>query len=250
MHARIVLLAVTAIVFCLSDTASASLMRGDIIQLSRNLPAGGTTSGHANGGGEFALYKRLANGSLTYVGTTFCIEYDEHIQLNRDIVIGELSDRAVLGGANTNNSDILDDRTKFLYSSYATDSLGASGFVAGDDDWANALQRALWYIEGEVGTLTTKAQQLYDYAEDNADAGTAGGEVFALNLFKSNTPQQYLDAFDPLNPSTWTNLASYHRQDQLWYVKTVPEPSTMLVWSMMAGIGFAFTNRRKKLSAA
>lgn len=241
------------------------LSRGDIVKLDW----ASDTHGHALGGGEFAIYKLLGQNSLNQdiwarlSTSTFCVEYNEHVLLNTKLVVGGVSDRSVLGGVSgkvlngfgNNLGDPIDDRTRYLYDSYANGTLTSSGFVYHNNIWADSLQEAIWKLEGEVTNFsTTYGQQLYNFA--NAYTGTGSASVFVLNLFTLGTP---VANFDPLNISTWTTVAGGHRQDQLFYDPTnvpgqpsgptAPEPLSATVW-ILAGVVAVHQARRKRSKRA
>ena len=246
------------------------LTDGDVVQLRRYSSGTHETFGAASGGGEFALFKKLGDGSYEYLAKTFCIEYDEHITLNTDFLVGGVSDRAVLGGSNTNFGDPIGYAVDFLYSAFATGTLDTfdlgSGihYSATSDIWANALQRAIWMLEEEVTgfgsySYSDEAELLHDFALSSVSTWTENtGNVKALNLFAMGTN---LTGFDALNPTTYNSDGRWgkHKQDQLWYIpdaagppdgvggsmSTVPEPHSVLIWSAF-GIAGVFARRRSK----
>ncbi len=227
-----------------SQATASVLMPGDTIKLDRVGATGG-----ASGGGEFSIYKLTSTGSqpdtwLSLGVQTFCVEFNEHISLGEKLLVGAISDRAVLGGISgqlvgnanpwLNGSDPLDPRTQFLYKGFATGNLASAGFLDNSNLWSNALQQAIWYLEGEVSALTTpESNALYNYAQTYT--GPAIASVFVLNLFALNAP---IASFDPLDNRTWASLSSYRRQDQLFYDPTrlvppppvAPEPASGTLW--------------------
>lgn len=226
---------------CASWTAQishAGLIKGDVIKLDRS---GGATGG-ASGGGEFTISKLISTSGPDVwesLGVqTFCVEFNEHISLGEKLWVGGISDRAVLGGISgqdVSGGDPLDPRTQLLYQSFITNNLASTGFLDGSNAWSNGLQRAIWYLEGEVTSLvTTESQALY-----NSVSGYTGGalnSVFVLNLFSFSAPKTAIDAFDPNNSSTWGALNSFRRQDQLFYQLPppppphMPEPNSGVLW--------------------
>jgi hypothetical protein len=227
------------------------------VYLTRTSDGGG-----ALGGGAFDLYLYDDNGVSgdELLGTTFCVEFNEHIQLGRDswMYVGSLTDKAIMGGLGGGNPDPLDVETDFLYRAFSNGTLAGfdllgdgSLFFQENAAWYNALQMAIWVREQEQNSSMldsdSLAKALYDYASDNAT--TFSGEVFALNLFKKTTSFEYLrDTYDPDNISTWgpgSALANQHRQDQLFYSpggggsfsNPTPEPATMVIWVALGLIG-------------
>lgn len=253
---KILLLAAAYLGWHTQDCSAGTLKQGDIIKLNRSGATGG-----AGGGGEFTIWKLISTGSaqdqwLSLGVQTFCLEFNEHITLNEKLLVGAISDRAVMGGVSgqdASGGDPLDPRTQYLYQSFITNNLASTGFQDGSDAWSNALQHAIWYLEGEVSSLTTsESQALYNFA--NAYKGGALSSVFALNLFSLGAN---ISAFDPNNSSTWSALSSFRRQDQLFYqlppppppsTQAVPEPNSSTLW--LTGLCFlACCIRVRALSA-
>lgn len=230
----------------LSSQASAGVLgAGDIIKLSWEGNYGGQ-----NGGGAFTIRQAGVN-----LGLTFCLEYNEHINLNTDLLVGSVSDRAVLGGVGGQvlgfpdtsgyRHDPLSKQTAYLYQSFATNSLGgvsdATGFIYNNSAWNNDLQRAIWYLEGEVSVAPvagSNAAKLVSFANTYTPDKDVSN-VFVLNLFRSGAP---ISGFNPLDNRTWSDtlINNYLRQDQLYYrppspppppgPPVVPEPSSGALW--------------------
>ncbi|MEO8272120.1 MAG: hypothetical protein ABI557_20590 [Aureliella sp.] len=227
---------------CLSGTLSSqaragAIVAGDIVRLSQTGDYGG-----AGGGGAFTIERQIAGGQWELLNVkTFCLELNEHFSPGQPLLVGALSDRAILGGVVPNNSsstssDILDIKTAYLYENFAknsTDLLSAIG-VGGNwsGSWSNALQEAIWHLEGEVsGTASSNAQKLIDFANAATITTSAVGKtVFVLNLFAPGTPIPA--GFDPANSATWGSIgtSTYLRQDQIFYQPHAPEPSSGVLW--------------------
>ncbi len=235
-----------------SSACWAGLMKGDIVKLDRTATFGGSS-----GGGEFALHKLITSGStetwLQLGAPTFCLEFNEHIVLGERLVVGAISDRAVLGGVSgsTGFGDPLSAQTQYLYAGYASGQLSSAVGYVSDNAWADSMQEAIWILEGEVSQATkAHTQTLLDHA--NLYAGPLLNNVFSLNLFKSNVPTAALSAFDPTNSATWGAVSAYHRQDQLFYVASpgttgsghVPEPASLAIW--LVGSCCTGFSRRKR----
>jgi hypothetical protein len=104
---------------------------------------------------------------------------------------------------------------------------------------AAALQKAIWFIEGEINCLTgdTVAQNLFKLATTQVTTNpNANYGVFALNLFDIATPDNLLAAFNPLDTSTWAALSGYRKQDQLYFV---PEPTSVTIFALGAALAGA-----------
>lgn len=241
------------------DLWAGPLQVGDVIKLDRT-----GTSGHARGGGEFAIHKLVGQNSggqdiwQLLDLKTFCLEFSEYITLGTKFIVGGISDRTVLGGVsgqqlnnlNQNLGDPIDPRTEFLYSSYATHQWGSLGFLYNNNAWANSLQEAVWSLEGEITSFSAPyTNNILNYAQQNAP-GSRVGTAFALNLFHPSAPAGLLANFDPNNRATWNGLENYHQQDQLFYLpppprntSNVPEPATAAIWAALALLG-TFARRR------
>lgn len=142
-------------------------------------------------GGEFTLYPSTMGSLLLpntmYASTTkgqdgkaqsfqtFCLETDEYVDSNMRIWVSEASvneatgvagvygsgSHAWQGGANTNRGDNLNPLTAYLYTAFATGNLSGyayAGMIGGltRAQTAGTLQRTIWYLESEVGDLTSK----------------------------------------------------------------------------------------------
>lgn len=260
---RRVLLACVFAVATFPSLASAAIMKGGWVEF-------GSGRYRASGfnGGEFAVYEQ--NDRSTPLGYTFCIEYYENISLSgTDYFIADISQRAVKGGSESGGGAAPNDGLRGDPISYATDFLFRT-FMKGDlsqfgsfgsgfaynDYWGRRTQEAIWLLEeertssqiGESSTARADSVALKDWAL--ANAGTSySGEVFVLNLFKTN-----VGVIDADNYNTWKNIyKSRFVQDQLWYnlsetsddTPEVPEPATMLLWLGLVLSGGAFGIGRK-----
>lgn len=139
---------------------------------------------------------------------TFCLEKDELIgplphMIEQTIVNWDgTNSYAVAGGISGQTGpegDPIDIKTAYLYSQFATGQLSnydypTAGTMPGDDrdTDAQALQNAIWYIEGEIGigdapgvALSGKALAWYNEALANAVQKDYG--VRALNLYDNST---------------------------------------------------------------
>lgn len=214
-----------------------SLSKGDVIRLDR---LNGAV--FASGGGEFSMWKQVGAG-WEFIGKTFCVEFSEFVAPGSLYKIGAVSDRAVLGGMAS--GDILDRTSKFLYDSYVNGTLASYGvgYTYGNANSADALQNAIWSIEGERALTGSGndilAQALVTLANTQVALNpTRDYGVSVLNLFDITTPDALLNAFDPMNVSTWAALDSYRKQDQLYYV---PEPASVTIFAL--GLTFAGVSR-------
>jgi hypothetical protein len=130
-----------------------------------------------------------ANG----VFETFCLEKYENVSMGTTYkayinTTTQSSDTDYNGGAHGGNADPLDARTAYLYTRFISKSL-TSGYNytnatsrAAD---ANALQTAIWFIEGEDTTaLSGKALAFFTEATTAVSNGSWSGlgEVRIMNL--------------------------------------------------------------------
>lgn len=167
----------------------------------------GTTNG-----GEFII-KTDANDELF---RTFCLETNEYIVLStanslKPFTISSITTYAENGGSggqNQTNKDNLDPRTAYLYYNYRIgnlDDMSAFTYTAGGVD---ALQQAIWYIEGENNGVNNYLVTLA------TDKWTDIGSVRVMNIAWGYDYNQ-----------TWGKTGQ-PAQSQL---TLVPEPATMLL---------------------
>jgi hypothetical protein len=200
-------------------------------------------------GGEYSAQFVSGGFSLAPQGNnpvrdfqTFCVEYDEHFGgATYDFV---LNDRTVYGGISsvdpldssrngTATEDPLSAETAWLYTQFWKGTLSnydynyGSGRVAS----AEALQEAIWWLEGEIsGPQSSLSQQASDWIDDaiTYNDGTIG-KVRVLNLWDQG----------------FVGVAGHEKQDQL---VMVPLPSAALAgFALLAGLGLAYRRRRRVL---
>ncbi|MCY2973253.1 MAG: hypothetical protein NTW52_01155 [Planctomycetota bacterium] len=220
-----------------------SLSKGDVIKLDRG---NGAVQGSSSNGGEFSIWKQVSGGGWEFIAKTFCLEFSEYFALGESLKVGAVSDSAFFSGTtNPLTADPLNSTTKFLYDSYMKGTLSSfvSGYQYGNADSAAALQNAIWSIEGERALTGTGndilAQSLITYASDQVAANPSRSyPVLVLNLFAFSTPDELLNAFNPLDSSTWAAVQSYRKQDQLYYA---PEPTSIAIFAL--GLTLVGANR-------
>ncbi len=205
-----------------------SVQPGDYVKFSDSY---GST-----GGGEFtASIYRKAGDVFTPTGadfTTFCLETNEYLDFTTYFYLDSISNQAVNGGVSGPQPDPISEQTAYLYANFATGSL--SGYAYGSGSLrilsANSLQRAIWYLEGEVAYSTLDGQARNWVTEANSYGGPS-----------------YLPYVWVMNPVSFTSTgAEINRQSQLFYQK-IPEPGTFLLLGMgLMGLAGAAGMRRRR----
>jgi hypothetical protein len=250
-----------AVGICLGGSAAhAAIQNGDQVKISRlnhvnspdtvanNLSATGgaylpigATYGGRGGGGEFLIDHLESDGVNDF--KTFCLERDEFIGIPGTYYV-TVDPAALYGGLDSTTADPIDDRTKWLYYWYVKDLLDtvplSGGPQPGDDDFkyevvysANELQEAIWHIEQEGVTADGLAANLIAAASANP-WNPLLGDVLALNLWSTLIPSE----------------TSEH-QSQLYYLPPqpgapLPEPMSVAIWGLLAGVGSVVAWRRRR----
>lgn len=189
----------------------------------------------AGPGGEFVATV-LSGGSGSF--QTFCLERNEYFSYGETLRVNSITTGAMAGGVSggVGGVDPLSYQTAYLYTQFSSGTLSGYDFGnatlrAGD---ANALQNAIWFLEGEITTVgeglnAAQAAQAQAWVTEANTAGwTSLNGVQVLNLYRG------------------ANFAT-HAQDQL-YINPVPEPETYVM--LLAGLGLmGFVARRRQQRA-
>lgn len=235
------------------------------------------TSGGGANGGEFLIRKLVlpVTSPETFTGDifkTFCIEHSETISLNGNYWV-TVDPVALRGGPGYNTpplslpytpgsslpsgtGDPVGAATQWLFGTYSNSWLDdftlastAYTFSYNDDAWAGYLQEAIWFLEEEItGTLSAQAQALVDTA--NAPLTYTTGEI-ANTLYDVRAMNLWTTRNDKSLANNYTYTYEGLAQSQLILVgttmreSTVPEPSTILIWGGLAGIGLIINRRRQ-----
>ena len=149
------------------------------------------------GGGEFLLeptnpwpFAPTSRGEAAGKFESFCLEKREYINFT-DTFYAVVNTGAVSGGPGSGGFDPLDPRTAYLYDKFITGTLAnytydTSGGVAARIASANALQRVIWYIEGEESkSWIDGGGSLKDtFYQDAVNNNTGSiGNIRVLNLY-------------------------------------------------------------------
>jgi len=183
--------------------------------------------GPGSPGGEFGIEKVGQPGVLF---TTFCLERSEYIDFNpAGFIVTGIDRNALNGGVGAGpEGDPISAQTAYLYTQFRQGTL--AGYVS-DATHANALQNAIWALEGDVvpSTLSGLAKDYYDIA--NSTTWTDIGDVRVMNLAWATSRSGF----------TAGTLA----QSQL---VMVPEPTTMALLGLaLFGSIPGLRKRRKKV---
>ena len=177
------------------------------------------------GGGEFNAVT-TDNGNFP----TFCLEYNEHIQMGVTYYY-QVSTAAKYNGNGT--TDPISLATAWLYNEFLNGTL--SGYTHNTSS-ANTLQRAIWFLEGEAGGV---GQTTANNSFLNAALSTLG--AIAMNDANGAYGVHVMNLWANYNSST--GVYSGAKQDQLI---RVPDGGTTLALLGMS-MGFvAFASRRMR----
>jgi hypothetical protein len=170
---------------------------------------------------------------------TFCLEYNEHFNWGVNYQYG-VSSAAVQGGTGT--SDNVSVGTAWLYSQFAQGTL-ANYFTSGRQANAGLLQNTIWYLEGEIASLS--ANPFYNSVVGHFGS-FAAAQADTSSIDALNADASYYGVW-VLNMGSPTSNPPYPNQDQLIY-KTPGVPdggATLLLLGISAG---AVSFLRRKLA--
>jgi len=149
---------------------------------------------------------------VTGVGSsfdTFCLEKNEFFIPGQNYS-ATLDVAARNGGVSggSNGADPISPATAYLYTQFRDGNLGFSSFTNSSD--SEALQDALWFLEGEIFSVSGQAQTLVNQAL--AAGWTDIGNVRVLNIIgpngsSGNGSAQSQLAMVPLPAAAWAGIA-------------------------------------------
>lgn len=175
------------------------------------------------GGGEFNA-TTSANGNFV----TFCLEYSEHIQMGVQYYYQ-------ISTATTANNDPISLATAWLYNQFLNGTLAGYSHNTAS---ANALQRAIWFLEDEAGGAGYGGSA---YVLAALAATGVNGKTTAANGAYGVQVMNMYQNYDARTGRYWGA-----KQDQLIRIPGVPDGGTTLALLGM-GMGFmAFASRRMR----
>jgi hypothetical protein len=180
-----------------------------------------------NSGGPFVgtLYNPVATW------TTFCVEADDHDELftpDAQYVVNNISPTTATASGN-----YVTDEAKWLYYESLHDPSQLPGYVPGNSSSDTELQEAIW--AGVLGGGSS-GKQLSDPSNSSPtplDPIIAGGwYADAVTAVTKYPDGPWVTSVWVLNPDTSTNPEDSPQVQSMLY-EVVPEPATMIVWSLL-----------------
>jgi hypothetical protein len=170
--------------------------------------------------GSNGLNGGAGGSSTTFL--TFCLERSENLSFG-NTYFTQISDRAVAGGSNADPTtgapnvpgqgfDVLSPVTALLYQTFRNG--GSFGGVAPvmTSALTSALQDAIWYSEGELGSISGNALAMYNWARNQNPQSI--GNVRVMRLWTSYSNGVYsgnaqdLLTIVPLPPAAFAGLGT------------------------------------------
>lgn len=231
--AAVVFAAVMVTLLTVPPASADYIQNGEEVIVQAGAPRQGT-------GGPFKLVADTDNNRWVHA---FCIEKQEFITLNGKYYATTMDEGAIYGGPANNPGGLTYDPitkgTAQLMLDWVSGSSIAGDPYANTAAQNNAIQEAIWILEGEQSTSTPLAESIYNFYAGNIQGGVddglenyTGTAVRVINLWTSAG-----DAY------TWGGRA------QSMVVVMVPEPASVAVWGLLAtalGGGLYMRRRRSK----
>ena len=168
---------------------SSSVMAAPTIRVDKG-------SYQSGSGGEFQITVTNAGIAGQPVGSvfqSFCLEKNEYINFGKSYYVN-VNDKAMLGGVGGGSPDPLDSRSAWLYNEFLNHTLTGYDYstTAARKSSAGALQKALWYLENEVTSVSGLAQSFVNLA-NTSDwyANNTIGNIRVMNLYKDADMTQH-----------------------------------------------------------
>ena len=193
-----------------------------------------------NSGLSVAAYAASTSGKKTPGNSfqSFCLEWNELIMPPFTNITTEMDTAAIQGGLAGGTPDPLDPMTAYLYTQFATGALSSYTYTPGMGRAMDAgqLQKAIWYIEEEIGL--TWVGGVLTQTVSPTDALGAGSKA--------------LTWYNEASAANWTDIGSvrvlnpYHssvREDFQSQLYLVPVPGAVLLGFL--GLGYAGMKLRK-----
>jgi len=150
----------------------------------------------------------------TWFGT-FCIEKNEYFS-NGDTYDVEINNGSIAGGRSgaVNGKDIISVGTAWLYKQYALGTL--SGLNYANVDSLRSLQKAIWYLEGEIrigqnphssfSSFINLAKTSLNLDLNGIKGDYTGNEIRVMNLTSNNRQNRHQDqlVYNPVPDSGTT----------------------------------------------
>lgn len=202
------------------------------------------------GGGEFGVAKLPAKNTELF--RTFCIERSESLDFeSKGFVVAGI-------GSTTSGGKSLDPKVAYLYSKFRDGTLAGYDFTPGSSNHvksANALQAAMWLIQGESGYGLGGNFGVFNSLSNSVKNKALAFKTAAINAVSGPNP-------------IWTGLGLVRVANIEWNYRKhkrkdgdpaqdvlilIPEPASIVFWltaTSMVGVGAVIRRRRTGADAS